>query len=189
MRSWDPEDAEELVAGTRLYRAAVALDRGAGLGQAVHGSATQALRVDCPQASSHSRTVTVFRRSSIDGNATCRSSAGSCRRIACSSSRRPTPAPVRARPEASGASGGRPREPLPAGRTDTTRASVGRADARGTDARHQRLELRDQVAVPSQLELCVDQILPRGQAELLEPPGRGRRERLVDKIGQRRPAP
>ena len=50
--------------------------------------------------------------------------------------------------------------------------------------RHQRLELPDQLAVPTGLEVGVDRHLRRAQPQLLQPADRGGGERLVRQIGQ-----
>jgi hypothetical protein len=52
----------------------------------------------------------------------------------------------------------------------------------------QDLELGDDVRVPAELELCVDEVLARRQLELLEPADLRRGERLVGEVGERRTA-
>ena len=50
----------------------------------------------------------------------------------------------------------------------------------------ERLELADEVPVPSALELGLDPLLERGEAQLLEPRDLGWRERLECQIRERR---
>ena len=54
---------------------------------------------------------------------------------------------------------------------------------------HERLELGDEPAVLAERELGLDALLERGEAQLLEPRDRRRRERLVGEVGERRAAP
>ena len=53
----------------------------------------------------------------------------------------------------------------------------------------ERLELTDQLVVPSEREVGVDPLLERGQTELLEPSDLRLGERLVREVGEGRPAP
>ena len=53
----------------------------------------------------------------------------------------------------------------------------------------ERLELGNEVDVPAEVELGVDQVLRRRQPQLLETGDLDGRERLVDEIGERRAAP
>ena len=53
----------------------------------------------------------------------------------------------------------------------------------------ERLELADELAVRAGGELGLDRAFERAQPLLLEPPDRGRGERLVGDVGERRAAP
>ena len=53
----------------------------------------------------------------------------------------------------------------------------------------ERLELRHEVAAAAELELGVDQILPRCQAQLLQPPRLADADLVVGEVGERRAAP
>ena len=53
----------------------------------------------------------------------------------------------------------------------------------------ERLELADQLVVPSEREVAVDPLLEGRQAELVEPGDLRLRERLVREVGEGRPAP
>ncbi len=54
---------------------------------------------------------------------------------------------------------------------------------------HESLQLSDERRVPPELELCVDQVFLRRDAQLLEPPGLVPKEVLLPDIRERRPAP
>ena len=53
----------------------------------------------------------------------------------------------------------------------------------------QRLELSDQLAVPAELDLVLDELLARVQAQLIEAGGLADREGLGGEVGERGPAP
>ncbi len=53
----------------------------------------------------------------------------------------------------------------------------------------ERLELGHEVAAAAALELGVDQILPRRQAQLLQPPRLADADLVVGEVGERRAAP
>ena len=55
--------------------------------------------------------------------------------------------------------------------------------------RQEPLELRDEIALASELELGVESILERGEAQLVEARDLGLGEGLVAEVGQRRPSP
>ena len=54
---------------------------------------------------------------------------------------------------------------------------------------HERLELGEHGAVPAERELGLEPLLERGEPQLLEPPDRRLRERLVRDVGERGAAP
>src|SRR6185503_12407001 len=56
-------------------------------------------------------------------------------------------------------------------------------------SRHERLELADEIRVPSELEVRVDPLLERRQVELLEPGPFESCERLVLELAERRASP
>ena len=64
-----------------------------------------------------------------------------------------------------------------------------RSRSRSGILRHEPLELRDELAVATQRELCVGELLGRREAQLLQPPDLDRRERRVGDVGECRPAP
>ena len=53
----------------------------------------------------------------------------------------------------------------------------------------ERLELWDELGMPTEREVGFDPVLPRGQAKLFEPSDLRLRERLVGKVRERRPTP
>jgi hypothetical protein len=53
----------------------------------------------------------------------------------------------------------------------------------------QCLQLRHDIRMATEREVCLDPFLKRRQSKLIEPRDRPLRERLVGKIGERRPAP
>ena len=53
----------------------------------------------------------------------------------------------------------------------------------------ERLELGDELLVPSERQVRVDPVFERGEPELREPSGLAQRERLVDELGERRAVP
>ena len=119
-----------------------------------------------------------------------RSSAGSWRRIACSSCLQLL---ARLEPELVGELAlrlavGAERLGLPAGAIEREHQLAAQPLAQRMLG-DERVELADQLRVPARGEIGVDPLLERRPAQLLEPRDLGLRERLVGEVGERRAAP
>ncbi len=85
---------------------------------------------------------------------------------------------------------GSPGAPRPDAPSDTARASAARAAVRGKAGDSTSASSSPtSSACPPALEVGVDPLLERGEAQLVEPPDLALRESLVGEVGERRPAP